>query len=138
MDTHIRGNAEGVGVRAIKFRAWDSYLKQMYSWSELGKMDEAGHLSLWNVLIGEAANITPAAYTGLKDKSGVEIYEGDIVGGWPHGSSIVCWNDEYACFESVGADDKENYGLFANELDSCGDAWEVIGNIYENPEMLDE
>mgnify|MGYP003442146962 CR=1 FL=1 len=85
-------------------------------------------------------------FTGLIDKDGNKIYESDILGGYPHGTAYVEWNSEYGCFESVSENnDYDNEGngtvikhgnLLANDLKDCFDNWTVIGNIYENPELL--
>lgn len=71
-------------------------------------------------------------YTGLKDKNGKEIYEGDVVR--THNdmaSEQVYWNNEYAQFSKGRVID----GVFSNiheDISYC----EVIGNIYENPDLL--
>jgi uncharacterized phage protein (TIGR01671 family) len=76
---------------------------------------------------------TLGQYTGLRDDSGTEIYEGDIVTGWFDHEKIT-GNIFY------GSDAKfyiERNGLFGIGLNNAQDWTEVIGNIYENPELLE-
>ena len=71
-------------------------------------------------------------YTGVKDKNGVEIYQGYITKD-TYGTQIpmvVTWDDDCSGFRTLGKYDGEQYVGFVK--DSC----EVVGNIYENPELL--
>lgn len=104
--------------REIKFRAWDG--KQMltmdterYSYPVFVCKDGYTWLN-WDSLI-------KMQYTGLKDRNGVEIYENDIVHGYDGLRFEVQWV-EYEASWNIGGHDAQNM--------------DVIGNIHENPELL--
>jgi len=67
---------------------------------------------------------TVGQYTGLKDKNGKEIYEGDVVRDYEGVIHYVRWSVGDGCFDFTGSP----YTL----SDDC----EVIGNIYDSPELL--
>ena len=77
--------------------------------------------------------------TGLFDKNGVEIFEGDIVIdkiGDPL-PMVVKWDD--AGFRTFGKYDGQNYVGYVGHTDICGNnTCMIIGNIYENKELLNE
>lgn len=91
---------------------------------------------------------TVGQYTGLKDKNGTKIFEGDMIK--PFGDEIdkmvvefnlgqflLCLYGERGYMAEYGWEESGNYGCFeAEPLSSYGDDIEVIGNIYDNPELL--
>jgi phage uncharacterized protein TIGR01671 len=127
--------------RQYKFRAWDvNDQKMLYNIKEL-------HLDIGKVLIeGDTWDWYKRErilmqYTGLHDRNGNEIYEGDVVNvfcncdseyGCSHApkSYTVFWHED-GLFD-LAADDIPND--FAKYME---DSYEVIGNIYEHPELLE-
>ena len=131
-------------MRTIKFRAWDKFKKEMNYKVLVGNTDLEDENYTCNLIWVEEkkdwmnadhACIDLMQFTGLKDRHGIEIYEGDILAGYPHGTAKVSWAAEYACFECVS--EGGGSSLLANDLEACFDEWEVIGNIHENPELME-
>ena len=109
-------------MREIKFRAWDKLGQQMLS----SKVTNAG---LGNI----PKNWELMQYRGLKDKNGKEIYESDLVEigeityivGFECGSFVFSRDetDYFNLFDFKGMKNVNNLNI------------EIIGNIYENPEL---
>jgi len=112
-------------MREIKFRVWDKILKRMLSW-------EWVHDNFFSRIF-DYPNMIPVQFTGLKDKNGKEIYEGDIVRHPIYSKNLsIIWHDgKYVSMFVASYDGK--HGLETIALTVC----EVIGNIYENPELLE-
>ena len=131
-------------MKELKFRAWDKNEKKMiydgvidrdfesstillvdFDGNLQGYMDD-GVSGLWEHSVDIKDRFELMQFTNLKDKNGKEIYEGDILRSPANEFFEVFWNDTAGRWVFNGfCFDVENLKFF-----------EVIGNIYENPELL--
>lgn len=144
-------------MREIRFRAWDKVTKIIAEVTGLRTGYTDGSIEIWYInrdgeemlCKPQKADIELMQYTGLNDKNGTEIYEGDIVR-FDEELSVVRYDEETARFVL------DDYGIFGclmeygwdegaggigvvntNGFDDFNDISEieVIGNIHENPEF---
>ena len=139
-------------MRKIKFRAWDEVRKEMHS--EFNFIQSHGDGQNWIVPLEHITNpdwlvdlekkvrcaphireqFKLMQFTGLLDKNGKEVYEGDIVKckyGWL--GFVVYRGSHYWCEEIV----TKKVGSHAPIFNEWAEL-EIIGNIYENPELVNK
>lgn len=123
-------------MRDIKFRAWNEVEEKMLNWYEF--LDT----NMKNTFIApESTGLILMQYTGLNDKNGKEIYEGDIVAiqfqrATKTKNALIEYSKKYAAF--IITHTKETKHENENLGDYQMQNFEVIGNIYDNPELLKE
>jgi uncharacterized phage protein (TIGR01671 family) len=116
-------------VREIKFRAWNKDVKDM-SFCKEWSLAAQGDISLQDFWI-ENDSVIFMQFTGIKDKNGKEIYDGDVVN-FEFGLGVVLWDDLTAQFKIEFDTDSDSLWLYC-----CKDSvLKKIGNIHENPELL--
>lgn len=111
-------------MREIKFRAWDKGNNKMFipysiEFGENRVLKSATSLVYFK-------NVELMQYTGLKDMNGKEIYEGDILSNDEEYYKVVFENASY----------RAEIGEYSLDLIDFAHCCEIVGNIYENPELL--
>ena len=124
-------------MREIKFRAWDEEEQEMLDWDKFFNFDIA------QVFESEGSwGIYPMQYTGLKDKNGTEIYDGDYISYSTRTINGSIFTHVCRVFQhESGTWRIEGYHEDNHSYETKGTVYaahlicEVIGNIYENPEL---
>lgn len=127
-------------MRELKFRAWDLQTKKMHTVESINfcgrKTVTVQYNPIKKILLD---SVCLMQYTRVKDKNGVEIYEGDIIH-FPYDwfgdlgkDFIVRWNESCCAFVRESISGSRMWGHASREiLSMC----EVVGNVYENPELV--
>lgn len=124
-----------------KYRAWDSAKKEMFK--DTFAITESGQV----VVVEQESVASSPDYvfvdhlvimqsTGLKDKNGKEIFEGDILD-YKGRKALVRWHGSYASFIYRFVDELQKRNTEWKPLYLAYIKCEIIGNIYENTELLE-
>lgn len=130
--------------RELKFRAWNKETKSF--WRSGFCIEPGGKTFYYKDGCVIPIDLEVNFFTGLKDKNGKEIYEGDIISGWRKGSNsdrgytgIIEWRTEQAgwvvkCHKFIM--DILGLAMEGWEHETRLSSFEIIGNIYESPELI--
>ena len=132
-------------MRTIKFRAWDKVRQKMYMWDSVGDgLKDESYGDDWCVFKGLCEKVQEEnelmQFTGLLDKNGKEIYEGDVLNMHAFTGSVE-YCENFGCFmvnhgKSLGFLSKDN-GCYHDEdgieIEFYASECEIIGNVHEHP-----
>ena len=123
-------------MREIKFRAWSEDTREMIQVARLDIKEETIHYENGIKSINREQELgfwwkpyILMQYTGLKDKNGVCIYEGDIVRYFKNELAVIVYQNGGVDIRSLSWRECEPLQRRLGEI-------EVIGNIYENKDLL--
>jgi len=128
-------------MKVLKFRAWDLIENRMLQWGDIM------NLPAWEIFPGTPDAFIVMQYTGLKDMNGKEIYEGDIIDihQTVNGCNlfVIVWSDiGFSARYLIDGEISREYEYGIEELldvyiGKYEKSVEVVGNIYENHELLE-
>lgn len=125
-------------MREIKFRAYHKERKEMFEIASIDFEEKKAALSnetikLLNV---DFKQFELLQYTGLKDKNDKEIYEGDILFFRDENTKyVVVWQDAAFIIKSIEIRKYSEEMFWLDDTEIC---CEIVGNIYENKNLLEE
>ena len=120
-DKQIMDVQKAIYTRVLRFRAWD-YKSKKFMLKGFNIIGECTLFDVANQLqLEEFCELGITQSTGIKDRNGVEIYEGDVIENWGQ-TQIVKWHNY---------DNYQGYDIETDDNDIL-----ILGNIFENPELL--
>lgn len=109
--------------RIIKYNFWQPSTKTMHCWEDF---IEYGIFEMF-----ENNDSVPLQFTGIKDGIGKDVYQGNLLLSEMYGIGVVKWDNDNSCFSVfVPSNPKDDQYFFVKSYGK------IIGNIYENPDLL--